>query len=135
MNKTNVNVNVNDFSNAVPGDRCFDLLLGECIIEKVTGTLMRIVPPKGLSDVRYVDGKINLFDTMPVTYWKRPEFEIPPPPKKKVKITRWINVYHGTTICEYSYSEVFTTKEAAIKAGIQPIYYIATVPIEFEVEK
>lgn len=81
--------------------------------------------------------EIDTKDTRPVLFWDKPQFEDPPPPKRKVKKTFWQNWYRDEAqiwagvVLHKSYEDgkKFNDKDMIGDA------YIGTFPTEIEWEE
>ena len=117
---TNQLSNVNDFSDAMIGDKVYDIIQGPGIIIK-TDALGDYPIGVSLEDKECtgrkaystytLDGHVDTRNTGPSLYWSKPEITIPPKPKRKVTrtIERWINIYPHNAF----ESSVYTTRADA----------------------
>ena len=128
-----------DFKNARVGDKCYHLQFGEMIITRIGYDTIDAVPTNehhGITCVVfYTDGRYNSDDESPLVYHSKPAFCEPPPPKRKVKKTFWINWYEkksGEIIALGYYHDEETAVGSCIFSSFK---YLGAFPTEIEYEE
>lgn len=112
------------------GDKLWSIQLGECVVIDVeNGERYPIVAEGSEYSARYMfDGRHDIHNCCPSLFWSKPEFELPPRPKRMVKKGVWINIYPEETT-----SNICRTKELA--DAVSGPNRIACIKIEYEVEE
>lgn len=80
-----------------------------------------------------IDGKYSKTDMYRELFWNEVKFEIPERPKRKVMVTKWLNVYRDGK-CYITYTdELYDDKDTADSVGqTGNPKAIAAVPVTFE---
>ena len=118
------------------GDKLWSIHFGECVVIDIyEGDEYSIrIGTTTLSDVEdehyTMDGYYLRGHKLPSLFWSKPEFELPPRPKRMVKKEGWINIY----------SDGFTSNihKSEQKANINlhsAKTRVACVKVEYEVEE
>ena len=123
-----------DFSEARVGDKVWDIELGPSTVIEVCTQTFWIAGAHSRAD-RYFDGRKSYSSPIPYTYWSRPEFAIPPPPKRTKKVTVWvrINCEPNTSYFDVDRIAYPTQDEARVEAARGSLWKV--YPIEIEVEE
>jgi hypothetical protein len=107
-----------NFSGAKPGDRVWGFVSGWGTIKEVnfneTFSIL-VYFDNGHERFYNIDGRSLNSDINPTLFWDEITFQIPEPPKRTVKVKRWVNIYK---LCGYKYltdAVLFQTKESATK--------------------
>ena len=137
---------LSDFSKARVGDTVWDVKWGDgkilTIDSKTSDDGFKLPLIVGFTHnftaIFSLDGRQGVGELFSRLFWAKVRFpETPSPPKRKVKVARWMNVFrHGSVNGElYSSETLFLDKDTAAEDMETNEDYIGTIPIEIEVEE
>lgn len=129
------------FEKARVGDRVFSGTGGVCDAKGQNATIVSIDPQHHYPiSVEYDRGSRDVFTfaggiytrqvAMPSLFWSKPEWTDPPPPKRRVKKTLWLNYYGSDCIRVYTNESEADRKADRNDPSFQRI--VAEVEVEEE---